>query len=246
MELIISVLMLFVVLNCATKLSLWNWWQRFAFSAVLAAFIWWSERYAVLQSKTQLADLLQNAEALQNMAVIVTIESAVNFGFCFWWFGEVNSEELRVKNSKPSQKNFSLFTIHYSLLKWYPSLLIFPVMFYVLTQTMFMAVGVDFAVSSIAVAALTFVLLPLLAEGMKWFIADADGRVEIHVLLSCLVCVLGLATTVTSKMIYRANEAPIDWQMVSLAIVIFVILFVAGFLGSKLKWRWKKFITRNS
>jgi len=228
--------MLFVVLNCATKLSLWNWWQRFAFSAVLAAFIWWSERYAVLQSKTQLADLLQNAEALQNMAVIVTIESAVNFGFCFWYF----SEQRVVSSEKyPLRSHYSLHTTHSSLIKYYPSLLIFPVMFYVLTQTMFMAVGVDFSVSSIAVAALTFVLLPLLAEGMKWFIADADGRVEIHVLLSCLVCVLGLATTVTSKIIYRANEAPIDWQMVSLAIVIFIIFFVAGFLGSKLKWKLK-------
>lgn len=224
MELIISVLMLFVVLNCATKLSLWNWWQRFAFSGVLAAFVWWSERYAVLQSKTQLAEYLQNVEILQNMAVIVTIESAVNFGFCFLWFGE--------RRASSSAYHF--------LLKYYPSLLVFPVMFYVLTQTMFVAVGIDFSTTSMIVAALTFILLPLLAEGMKWFIADAEGRVEIHVFLSCLVCVLGLATTVTSKMIYRANETPIDWQMVSIAIIVFIVLFIAGYLGSKLKWKIKK------
>lgn len=227
MEILISVLMLFVVLNCATKLSLWNWWQRFAFSTLLAAFVWWSERYAVLQSKTQLADLLQNTEALQNMAVLVTIETAVNCAFCFTWFGLTS----------PSGRGWRVL---YSSLKYYPSLLIFPVMFYVLTQTMFTAVGVDFNLSTVVVAIATLLLLPLLAEGMKWLVQDAEGRVETLLVLSCLVCVLGLATTVTSKMIYRANESPTDWQMVSLAIGIFVILFAAGYFGSKLKWRFKK------
>lgn len=230
--------MLFVVINCATKLSLWCWWQRFAFSAALAAFIWWSQRYAVLQSKTQLADLLQNAEALQNMAVIVTIESAVNFGFCFSWFGEGAGKKRGVANS-------SHFVLHSSL-RFYPSLLVFPVMFYVLTQTMFMAVGVDFAVTSATIAGLTLILLPLLAEAMKWAVGDADGRVEVHVLLSCLVCVLGLATTVTSKIIYRANEAPVDWNAVGMVLFLFILLFAAGFLASKLKWLLRTHQNRKS
>lgn len=214
-ELILSVLMLFVVLSCATKLSLWTWRQRFAFSTVLAAFVWWSERYAVLQSKTQLADLLQNTESLQNIAILITIETAVNGVFCLCY-------------------------PRHTVLKYYPSLLIFPVMFYFLTQALFMAVGVDFTFTTVAVAVGTFLVLPLLTEGMKWLVRDAGGRVEILLLLSCLVCILGLASTVTNKMIYRANEAPTDWRMVGLAVVIFCILFLVGYLGSKLKWRFKR------
>lgn len=234
MEIIITVLMLFVALNCATRLSLWLWWQRFAFSAVLAAFVVWSQRYAVLQSKTQLADLLQNTIALQNMSVIVTIESAVNFGFCSCWFSDAYNKAATPANSRSN----GLLSNRWwqTILKWYPSLLVFPVMFYVLTQTMFLATGVDFNVTTMGVAALTLVMLPLLAEGVKRFIADADGRVELHVLLSCFVCVLGLISTVTGKMVYRANETPIDWQMVGLAVVMFVILFAAGFIGARLKW----------
>lgn len=224
--------MLFVVLTCATKLSLWAWWQRFVFSALLAGFVWRSEQYAVLQSKTQLADLLQNTEALQNIAVLVTIETAFNFGFCVYWFTSAYDKKESVKHRSRA--------VLATFLKYYPSLLIFPVMFYVLTQTIFTAVGVDFGLSTMAVAIATLLLLPLLAEGMKWVVRDAEGRVETLLVLSCLVCVLGLATTVTSKMIYRSNETPTDWKMVSLAIGIFAILFAAGYFGSKLKWHFKK------
>jgi len=223
MALIITVLMLFVALNCAAKLSLWPWRQRFLFSAAVALFTWWSQRYAVLQSKTQLADLLQNVAALQNMAVIVTIESAVNFGFCSRWLNDAYSAQ--------GCKWWE------SLLRWYPSLLVFPVMFYLLTQTMFMAVGVDFGVSAAAVAAVALVGLPLLAEGFKLYMPDGDGRVELHVLLSCFVCVLGLISTVTGKIVYRSTEEPVNWRMVCVAVAVFAVLFAAGFIGSRLKWK---------
>lgn len=223
MELIIIVLMLFVALNCATKLSLWPWPQRFAFSVVVAAFVWWSQRFAVLQSKTQIADLLQNTSALQNMAAIVTVESAVSFGFCSRWLDGVYLS--------PACRWWE------RLLKWYPSLLMFPVMFYILTQTMFMAVGVDFGVTAAVVSVAVLVGLPLLASGVKLLMPDEEGRVELHVLLSCFVCVLGLISTVTGKIVYRAVEEAVNWSMVGLAAVVFVVLFAAGFIGSRLKWK---------
>jgi len=232
MALIITVLMLFVALNCATKLSLWPWPQRFAFSAAVAAFVWWSQRYAVLQSKTQIADLLQDTAALQNMAVIVTIESAVSFGFCSRWLGGAYLS--------PGCRWWE------RLLKWYPSLLMFPVMFFILTQAMFMAVGVDFGVTAAVVSAAAFLLLPLLAEGVKWFMPDGDGRVELHVLLSCFVCVLGLISTVTGKIVYRATDEPVNWRMAGLAAIVFVVLFALGFVGSRLKWRFANKAPRNS
>ena len=82
MELIIDVLVLFIVLNCVFKLSLWPLWQRLLYSLLLGAFAWWSVRYAVLQSKTQIADFLQDTSAMQTVAILVTIESAVGLSFC--------------------------------------------------------------------------------------------------------------------------------------------------------------------
>lgn len=224
MELVIIMLMLFVALNCATKLSLWQWWQRFVFSALLAVFVMWSERYAVLQSKTQLADLLQDTVALQNMAVIVTVESAVNFGFCACWFDDAYTGG---KNRWWQRA-----------LKWFASLLMFPVMFYTLTQTIFAATGVDFGITSLAVAFAALIVLPLLAEAMKRLVPNNDERVELHVLLSCFVCILGLISTVTGKIVYRASDSPMDWPMVAVAAIVFVVLVVLGFIGSRLKWHF--------
>ena len=82
MEQIILILMLFIAINCAFKLSLWRWWQAGIYSLIMAVFTVLAYPYAILQSKTQIADYLQNTEALQNMAVIITLESALCFGFC--------------------------------------------------------------------------------------------------------------------------------------------------------------------
>ena len=119
MQLIISVLILFILINCVLKLSFWRIWQAALFGAVCGAFVIATYPYAILQSKTQLADYLQNTTALQNMAVIITLESVVCFAYCIavlrGWFGQ--QERWWVKP-----------------LKWYPSLLVFPVLFYLQTK----------------------------------------------------------------------------------------------------------------
>lgn len=211
--------MLFITLNCVFKLSLWRWWQRAVYCVVLGAFVWWSQRYAILQSKTQIADYLQNSVALQNVAIIVTLESVFCFGFVACRLNDVKSRWWA------------------RLLWWYPSLLMFPVMFYALTQTIFTAVGIDFNTTAIALAAATVILLPLLAEGARWLVPDDDGRVEMHLLLTCFVCVLGLLSTQNGKMVYHVKEQPLDLKMIALSLTAFILLFVVGFIASRLKWR---------
>lgn len=223
MEILVYVLMLFILLNCAFKLSLWKWWQRGVFSLILGGFAFWSMKYAMLQSKTQLDDYLQNTVALQNMAIIVTIESVFCFGFAFLYF------QGAYERAKKKWWIQGLF--------WYPSLLLFPVVFYALTQTLFTFVGIDFTTTALIFSIGAFILIPLLAEGAKWLMADENGRVEIHLLLTCFICVLGLLSTENGKMVYNIKENPVDWKMVVISVVIFLLLFIIGFWGSRLKWR---------
>ena len=103
MELIIHILMLFIVINCSFKLSFWKLWQTVIYSLIAGLFVAGTWQYAILQSKTQIADYLQNTEALQNMAIIITLESALCFGYCvaflrglygkknLWWAGLITS-----------------------------------------------------------------------------------------------------------------------------------------------------------
>lgn len=115
MELIIHILMLFIVINCSFKLSFWKLWQTVIYSLIAGLFVAGTWQYAILQSKTQIADYLQNTEALQNMAIIITLESALCFGYC-----------VAFLHGLYGKKNLWWA----ELLRWYPSLLLFPVLFY--------------------------------------------------------------------------------------------------------------------
>ncbi len=227
MEILIYALMVFILLSCAFKLSQWGWTARIVFSVLLAAFVVWSEQYAVLQSKTQLTDYLGNVTALQNMAVIVTIDSVFCFGFAFCYF-----QDMYATGQKP--------TWWLTILKWYPSLLIFPVTFYAFTQTLFVAVGVDFAMTTWAFAAVCLIGLPLIAEGCKWLVPERDGCVEMHLLSGCFVCVLGLISTESGKMVYKVQETKTDWHMIAMAVGVFAVLFALGIIIDRIKYRLKR------
>lgn len=217
MELIIDILMLFIVLNCAFKLSLWRLHWRLLFSIVLGGFAWWSMRYAILQSKTQIADYLQNTEALQTMAILVTIDAAVGLAFCLNWL------------TSPRRP---------TLLFAYPSMLVFPVVFYLLTQTIFTATGIAFETTALAFSMAIVILLPLMAEGARWLLPDETSRVELHLLLTIFVCILGLISTEHGKMVYGMKEAPIDWTSLAMTLGLFLLLALVGFILNRAKWHF--------
>ncbi len=227
MEILIYTLIVFVLLSCAFKLSLWGWTARIVFGALLAAFVVWSEQYAVLQSKTQLADYLANVTALQNMAVVVTIDSVFCFGYAFCYFQDMYDTV--------QQRKWWLTT-----LKWYPSLLMLPVTFYAFTQTLFVAVGVDFSTTTWAFAITSLIGIPLLAEGCKWLVPEKDGRIEMQLLSGCFVCILGLISTESGKMVYKVQETPTNWHMIALAIGVFAVLFALGIIIDRIKYRLKR------
>lgn len=235
MEILIYTLIVFIILSCAFKLSQWGWTARIVFGALLAAFVVWSEQYAVQQSKTQLADYLGNITALQNMAVIVTIDSVFCFGYAFCYFQDMYKPQHPDATTAQQRGKWWL-----TILKWYPSLLMFPVTFYAFTQTLFVAVGVDFAVTTWAFAAACLIGLPLIAEGCKWLVPEQDGRVEMQLLSGCFVCVLGLISTESGKMVYKVQETKTDWHMIAVAVGIFAVLFATGIVIDRIKYRLKK------
>ena len=227
MELIIDVLVLFIVLNCVFKLSLWPLWQQLLYSLLLGAFAWWSVRYAVLQSKTQIADFLQDTSAMQTVAILVTIESAVGLSFCLNRLQDGSSRRW-------------LRTLLYA----YPSLLMFPVVFYLLTQTVFAATGVDFTTTAQLFALGVMLLLPVLSAAVRWMLPDETSRLELHLLLTIFVCVLGLVATEHGRMVYAVKESPVDWHTLGFTLGVFLLLTVVGFLLNRLKWHIRSYLEK--
>jgi hypothetical protein len=158
---------------------------------------------------------------MQDMAVLITLESAVCFAYCFLAtkriFGDRFSRWGRV-------------------LQCYVSLLIFPVLFYLLTQSIFGMPGANFSTIAYVLAAAATVLLPLLSYVSKKILPENDFRLEIHFLVSLFVCILGLITTVNGHVTYVPVEEPFDIQMLAMALGFFAVTFAVGYSWNRVKW----------
>ena len=66
-----------------------------------------------------------------------------------------------------------------------------------------------------------------------------DLRIEAHLWLTVMVCVLSLLLTQNGEIIYRSNVSAVDWTSFVLTLVAAAIVMAVGFIGSKLKWKSK-------
>ncbi|MCK9448217.1 MAG: hypothetical protein M0Q41_04485 [Bacteroidales bacterium] len=223
MKLIIHILLLFIIVNSILKLSFWKWWHALLFSVGAAAFVVWTKQFAIMQSKTQLHDFMMNADMLKNVAVIITIESAINLVYSF----------TALSNQFGKKKKRKLMLLH-----WYPGILFFPVLFYLLTQAIFTFPGVDFDTLTFLLAMAIVVAIPLLRKGLKYLIPESEFRLEIHFLVTLFVAFIGLLTTVNGHVTYAATKQEYNPKALLLALIIFALTFFTGYLWNKHKWKF--------
>ncbi|MDR2475491.1 MAG: hypothetical protein LBD45_06505 [Bacteroidales bacterium] len=225
MQHILQILILFILTACLLKLSFWQWWQSALFGLLCAAFVAGTTQWAIVQSKTQLADLLNNVGVMQDVAVFITAESALCFAFCF--------AELRELFGAKKRNRWN------SLLRWYPGLLLFPVLFYLQTQLIFAMPGNNFTWLSYVFAGVVLVMLPLLSFLLKHACPEKEVRLEIYFLVGLFVCIIGLITTVNGNTTYSAAKEPLNIKAVLLSLGLFTLFFVAGILLNKIKYKIK-------
>src|SRR5690606_3254521 len=121
-------------------------------------------------------------------------------------------------------------------LYWYPSLLIFPVLFYLLTQLIFSFPGTDFDTISYILAAAVLVILPALSYLVRYIYPEKELRLEVYFLVSLFVCIIGLITTVNGNVTYAAVEEQLNIKALLLSFGLFGTAFVLGFFWNKVKW----------
>lgn len=222
MESVVYILMLFIAINTLLKLSYLKWWQVMAFSLVCCVFIVVSCRYAVMQSKTELADYLLDGTIIQNAAVMISLESVVCILFCFTTLGSTQRKRGR---------------LWLRILNYYPGLLIFPVLFYLLTQLIYAMPGTGFAVISYVSAAGVLVAIPVLTAAIRRLCAEKELRLEVHFLVSLFVCIIGLIATVNGNMTYMPAREPLNVRAIILSAGLFAVTFLSGIILHKLKWK---------
>ena len=214
----IPILILFIFVGVAVKLSFWKWWQALLFGIICALFTVFICQYAILQSKTQLADYLSNKRVMENIAVLVTIEAVLCFAFVFTeLFGDgagcvsAGAGNLGVGGAsvggvlRAGLRNVlrvDLCGVLRAGLRAYPSVLIFPALFYILAQAIYFFAGVNFENISYYVALGVGIGLPLFSLLLKFLCPDKEFRLEIYLLVSVFICIVGLISTANSDIIY--------------------------------------------
>lgn len=213
--------MILVGVSVLLKLSSLRFPTRIAVSFVMGAFIVFSYNYAASQSKTQIADWLQNPGIMLDTAVWLTIDVAFQICFC------ILASKRLVTNF--TNKKESIF---YDISRWVPGILIFPVLTALLTGLIFSFPGTDFAVIGWSLAIAVLVVAPLGVMFLKWLIPELDIRLELIFLINIIIACLGIVATVNGRTAAKGT-ANIDWLSLGCVVLLLTSGFIIGFLYYK-------------
>ena len=150
METVVLVMMIVVCFNYLLKQT---WRKPFfvALSAVVCAlFVGLAWPWAIEQSKNRIAGWLADSALMLDLAVLLTLEVALQMAFCI-----VAAHIHSAGRVKPS------VVWAYRLLRWFPGLLIYPVLFSLLVAAIFALPGVSFPLTAWSLAAVVAAVIPL-------------------------------------------------------------------------------------
>ena len=199
METVVLVMMIVVCFNYLLKQT---WRKPFyvAFSAVVCALLvglaW---PWAIEQSKNQIAGWLADSALMLDLAVLLTLEVALQMTFCV-----VAAHIHTAGRVKPS------VVWIYRLLRWFPGLLVFPVLFSLLVAAIFALPGISFPLTAWSLAATVAVAIPLGRWALKHLLPEKEIRLELLFLANALIAILGIIATVNGRTAV-AGITSVDW-----------------------------------
>ncbi|MDE6587716.1 MAG: hypothetical protein K2K40_05215 [Paramuribaculum sp.] len=187
MEIVVMIIMLTVSFSFLLKLTCHGWPGRVVLSALAALFVLLACDTATTQSKTQIADWLSQPDLMLDTSVWLTVDVAFQIAFCVLY---------AKKLAGPITRNEKWML---AVCQWFPGLLIFPVLFAMLTRLIFSMPGTDFDTIGRITAAALLLVTPLLARGLELLLPEADIRLELMFMVNMLTAALGIVATVNGR-----------------------------------------------
>lgn len=157
-------------------------------SVLVAFFVGMTWPLAIEQSKTQIAAWIADQKLMLDMAVLLSIDVALTMLFC------VNHVDLKTSEHVSRRK-----WVFFIFLKYFPGLLVFPVLFSVLVMTIFLLPGVSFQVVAWVLAVVLLVLTPVFTYGLRWLLPERPIRLELLFLVEVLLGLVGIIGTVNGR-----------------------------------------------
>lgn len=227
METVILVLMLVVIFMTWLKLTFLKMWQIIVVAVICSLFIGFSWPYAIQQSRNEISEWLGNQRLMLDTSVLLTIE-------VFWQMAYCMLSGKLLYGETVSRRTVWI----YRILRFFPGLLIFPVLFYLQIQVMYQISGVDFAIVSWSLALIVFVAVIGGSYLLKWFLPQKSLRLEVLFLSSSLVLILGIVTTVNGTTSFKGAE-PIEWNaLLAFCVLTFVCAVIGYFKFQIRKSKW--------
>lgn len=188
METLVIILMILVCFNFLLKQTYQKWWTLLGISLAVSLFIGFSWPYAIEQSKTQIHDWLNNPSLMLDTSVVLYLEVIIQIGFC-----------MLAANMMTTGKVSRHVVWRYRILRWFPGILILPVLFICLVQLIFQFPGARFSVIAWCFAGGLLVLIPVGAKVLRWLLPEKEVRLELLFLTNALIGVLGIVATVNGR-----------------------------------------------
>lgn len=150
MDTVVLVLMLLTAFNFLLKQTFWKLIAVGIITAICAVFAGLMWPYAIEQSKTQIANWLSNQPLMLDTSVLLSVEVCIQMAYAML--------AVHVANDYPVKPRMILM---YRFLRWFPGLLIFPVLFSGLVYLIFAFPGTSFQTIAWSYAAFILAAIPL-------------------------------------------------------------------------------------
>lgn len=219
MELLVQILMLFVVLATALRLSFSSRGYALVYALLLGGFVYLSSPYAIEQTKTGLAAYIADRSLREYAAIFISLEVALFVGYSF------------SRLERPSSRRGQLLAL---ALAAYPGLLLFPVLFYLQSTLLFALPGVSFSLLAFLLAVTSALAVYGLGRALRWLVPEEELRLEVFFLVQLFTFILGIIASV-DETVRTAPSSPIAWRGLALSAGIAVLCFGLGYLIPRIK-----------
>ena len=208
---LVVILMVLVCFNFVLKQSWHKWWSVLAHAAAAALFTGLMWPVAVRQSRSQIDEWLSNPGLMLDTSVIITLEVILQIAFCLLSVHLMSSG--RLKRS---------VIWGYRILRWFPGVLIFGVLFSFLVYLIFAFPGVSFPLVAWSAAAVVFAVIAGGAWLMRRIFPDKESR-----LTNALTGIVAVIATVNGQTAV-AGVSEVDWTAMAGVLGLVVAGVLAG------------------
>lgn len=229
MKALVTILMLLVGFNFILKQTFRKWRSIGMISVACCLFVGLMWPLAIEQSKTQIADWLANQKLMLDIAVVLNIEVALQMAFCL----------LSVYLMTTGQVNKRTLWTYY-FLRWFPGILIFPVLFYTLVTVIFSFPGQSFLFVAWILGICILFLIPACKKLLQCILPEKELRLELLFLTNALIAVLGVVATVNGRTDVDGNTQ-VDWSALAGISILTIFGGTAGLLAAQLRQRYKSY-----